>query len=150
MQLAAKMPLLFVGCFRDRSLQPLPLYDVTELDYPQVCEITDRIVRQYLEPLVQDGIDTLVLGCTHYPLLRAAISRFLGDTVKLVDSAQNCATAVRDLLGAETLRTTQGAEGNLEVALTDPPDAFLDVARHALRLEIGNVLLREVIHPARS
>src|ERR1041385_1290775 len=61
-------------------------------------EITDRVVRQYLEPLVQDGIDTLVLGCTHYPLLRDAIGRFLGESVQLVDSAQNCALAVSRLL----------------------------------------------------
>jgi glutamate racemase len=111
-------------------------------------EIADRVVRQYLEPLVQDGIDTLVLGCTHYPLLREAIGKFLGDAVTLVDSAQNCATAVRDLLEAENLRAMPGAAGTLEVALTDPPDAFLDVAREALRLDIGAVHLREVIHPA--
>jgi len=111
-------------------------------------EITDRVVRKYLEPLVQDGIDTLVLGCTHYPLLRAAIGRFLGDAVQLVDSAHNCATAVRDLLDAENLRAAPGADGTLEVALTDPPDSFLEVAREALRLDIGTVHLREVIHPA--
>ena len=113
-------------------------------------EITDRVVRQYLEPLVEDGIDTLVLGCTHYPLLRAAIGRFLGDAVRLVDSAQNCALAVRDLLAAENLQAAPGAGGKLQVALTDPPDAFLEVAREALHLDIGAVELREVIHPAKS
>jgi glutamate racemase len=113
-------------------------------------EITDRIVRQYLEPLVQNGIDTLVLGCTHYPLLRGAIGKFLGNSVKLVDSAQNCATAVRDLLEGENLRAAPGAAGKLEVALTDPPDAFLEVAREALRLDIGTVHLREVIHPRKT
>ena len=113
-------------------------------------EITDRVVRQYLEPLVEDGIDTLVLGCTHYPLLREAISRFLGDAVTLVDSAQNCAIAVRDLLEAENLRAASGAEGTLEVALTDRPDSFLEVAREALHLDIGTVELREVLHPAKS
>jgi len=112
-------------------------------------EITDRVVQQYLDPLVRDGIDTLVLGCTHYPLLHEAIGRFLGDAVKLVDSAQNCATAVRQLLEEEDLRAAPGTEGKLSVALTDPPDAFLDVVRQALRLEIGPVQLREVIHPAR-
>src|SRR5690349_3608109 len=57
-------------------------------------EITDRIVRQYLTPLLEEGVDAVVLGCTHYPLLRGAIERFLGDKVQLVDSAQNCAAAV--------------------------------------------------------
>jgi glutamate racemase len=112
-------------------------------------EITDRVVRQYLEPLVQDGIDTLVLGCTHYPLLRDAIGRFLGDTVQLVDSAQNCAIAVSHLLQAAKLGAPPGSEGTLAVALTDPPDAFLEVARKSLRLDIGTVQLREVLHLAK-
>ncbi len=112
--------------------------------------ITDQVVRQYLTPLVEAGIDTLVLGCTHYPLLREAIARFLGDAVTLVDSAQNCALAVRELLAAEELPTANETAGNLAVALTDPPDAFLDVARHALQLDLGTVQLRQVIHPEKN
>lgn len=112
-------------------------------------EITDGVVRQYLWPLVEEGIDTLVLGCTHYPLLREAIGRFLGESVRLVDSAQNCATAVARLLEEEGLRAETGPAGLLSVALTDPPDAFLDVAVQALQLEIGEVQLRQLIHPAR-
>src|SRR5215212_4869209 len=66
--------------------------------------VTDEIIRQYLAPLLHDGVDTLVLGCTHYPLLRPAIARLVGDQVALVDSAENCAQAVRDLLTAKTLQ----------------------------------------------
>ncbi len=112
--------------------------------------VTDEIVRQYLAPLVEEGIDTLVLGCTHYPLLREAIGRFLGDAVTLVDSAENCATAVAQLLAAEDLQAEATATGNLAVALTDPPDAFLEVARAALQLDIGTVQLRPVIHLSSS
>src|SRR5438477_6974025 len=53
--------------------------------------LTDRVIARYLEPLMHDGIDTLVLGCTHYPLLADAIARFLPEKVELVDSARNCA-----------------------------------------------------------
>ncbi len=120
----------------------VPLIEEGWLEGP----VTDEIVRQYLEPLVEEGIDTLVLGCTHYPLLRAAIGRFLGDTVTLVDSAENCATAVAQLLAAEDLQAETTDTGNLAVALTDPPDAFLEVARAALQLDIGTVQLRPVIH----
>ena len=109
-------------------------------------EITERVVRQYLEPLVAEGIDTLVLGCTHYPLLRAAIGSFLGEAVTLVDSAENCATAVLQLLDREELRAAASEIGNLAVALTDPPDAFLEVAREALELDLGTVQLRQVLH----
>ena len=110
-------------------------------------EITDRVVRQYLSSMIDDGVDTLVLGCTHYPLLRGAIGRFLGDSVTLVDSAQNCATAVARLLEKEGLRAEGTSAGALSVALTDPPDAFLEVAREALQLEIVEVQLRPVLHP---
>jgi glutamate racemase len=110
-------------------------------------EITDRVVRQYLTPLVEEGVDTLVLGCTHYPLLREAIGRFLGQSVTLVDSAQNCATAVMRMLEEEDLRANSDAVGQLSVALTDPPDAFLDVAIEALQLDLGPVQVRPVLHP---
>jgi glutamate racemase len=109
-------------------------------------EITDRVIRQYLEPLVEGEIDTLVLGCTHYPLLRKALEAFLGDAVRLVDSAENCAGAVSRLLERENLRAAADAEGELTIALTDPPDVFLDVARRALQLEIGEVELKPVVH----
>ena len=87
-----------------------------------------------------------MLGCTHYPLLREAIARFLGDSVTLVDSAQNCATAGAPLLKENDLRAERASGGRLSVALTDPPDAFLEVARDALQLDLGTVQLRPVIH----
>ncbi len=113
-------------------------------------ELTDRVIARYLEQLTHDGIDTLVLGCTHYPLLAHAISRFLAGKVTLVDSARNCAKAVEKLLDQQSLRASRGGEGSLQVALTDAPDTFLGVARRALQLEIGEVQLREILHPART
>jgi glutamate racemase len=112
-------------------------------------ELTGRVIARYLGPLVRDGIDTLVLGCTHYPLLAHSISRALPKTVSLVDSARNCAIAVQELLAQEQLRAPLGNAAGLEIALTDAPDTFLGVARRALQLDIGNVQLREVLHPAK-
>jgi glutamate racemase len=106
--------------------------------------ITDEIIMQYVGPLVEDGIDTLVLGCTHYPLLREAMARLLGDRITLVDSAQNCASAVRELLLRENLCAPETNDGKLQVALTDPPDSFLRIAREALQLEVGEVQVRDV------
>src|SRR5438093_3818223 len=122
----------------------VPLIEEAWLD----DELTDRVIGRYLEPLVREGIDTLVLGCTHYPLLIDALSRALGEKVKLVDSARNCATAVQELLDREQLRTPSGTSGDLEVTLTDLPDSFLHVARDALQLDIGEVHLRDMLHPA--
>jgi glutamate racemase len=76
--------------------------------------------------------------------LRNAMTRLLGVSITLVDSAQNCANAVRDLLIREDLRAPVTNAGRLQVALTDPPDSFLRVAREALQLDVGEVQLREV------
>jgi glutamate racemase len=111
-------------------------------------KLTDGVILRYLEPLINEEIDTLVLGCTHYPLLAGAIEGALSSKVKLVDSAQNCASAVKELLDRQSLRASSKSSGDLQVALTDAPDNFLRVAREALQLEIGEVQLREVLHGA--
>lgn len=116
----------------------VPLIEEGWLESP----ITDKIIMQYLEPLLQDEIDTLVLGCTHYPLLRSAIERLLGGGVALVDSAENCAQAVRELLLRQDLCAESTEAGKLHVTLTDPPDNFLRVAREALHLELAGVEVR--------
>ena len=105
-------------------------------------KLTDQTIARYLDPMIAAGMDTLVLGCTHYPLLAPAIARALGDDIKLVDSAQNCATAVRNLLDRQLLRASSSASGDLRVALTDAADSFLNIARDALQLQFGEIEIR--------
>ena len=105
-------------------------------------DVTDRVIIRYLEPLLADGIDTLVLGCTHYPLLSAAIARALGGGITLVDSAENCATAVQETLDRQSLCSPATERGELHVALTDAADNFLNVARDALQLDFGEIELQ--------
>ena len=107
--------------------------------------LTDQTIERYLKPMIAEGIDTLVLGCTHYPLLTKAISRAAGDKVKIVDSARNCAAAVKDLLDRQSLSAGSSDSGSLQVALTDAPDHFLRVAREALDLDLGDVQIREIL-----
>jgi glutamate racemase len=105
-------------------------------------DVTDRVIVRYLEPLLADGIDTLVLGCTHYPLLSVAIARALAREITLVDSAENCATAVRQTLDQQSLLSRTTERGELHVALTDAADNFLNVARDALQLSFGEIELQ--------
>ncbi len=107
-------------------------------------DITDRVLMQYLQPILDGGVDTLVLGCTHYPLLRPALQRLLGAEIALVDSTENCARAVRELLEREKLGAPAESSGALQVALTDPPDAFLQIADRALELQLGEIQLRQL------
>jgi glutamate racemase len=105
-------------------------------------DVTDQMITRYLEPLLADGIDTLVLGCTHYPLLTNAIARAVKRQIVLVDSAQNCACAVEETLDRQSLRTESRNRGELRVALTDAADNFLNVARDALQLHFGEIELQ--------
>lgn len=118
----------------------VPLIEEGMFDDP----ITDLALRRYLDPLLGEGIDTLVLGCTHYPLLADAIARHVGDGVRLVDSASHCAERVADEIRARGLAAPSAQNGGLRVALTDSSDGFLRVAERALGLDIGDVELRSV------
>ena len=108
-------------------------------------EITNRVIARYLEKLLRAGVDTIVLGCTHYPLLRRAIQQFVGPQITLVDSAQNTAIAVQKALKQHKLNVPRSRHpAKLQVALTDPSTAFLRVAEEALGLGVNETLLRTV------
>ncbi|MFQ5349609.1 MAG: glutamate racemase [Thermoanaerobaculia bacterium] len=91
--------------------------------------ITEQIARRYLEPLLERGIDTLVLGCTHYPLLKPIIWKVTGETVRLVDSAEAMAETVASGLGASG---DAAAPPEHHFCVTDGPDRFGGLARRIL------------------
>ncbi len=107
-------------------------------------DVTRTVARRYLDPMIDQGIDTLVLGCTHYPLLRPLLSEIYGERIALIDSAQACARATRQLLEEHELLDPGAEGGRLDVALTDVPADFLDVATRALNLDIREVQNRRV------
>jgi glutamate racemase len=80
----------------------------------------------YLTSLKRSGIDTLVLGCTHYPLLANVIAEVMGDRVQLVDSARTTAEAVAAILGRRGLARRTGT-GSVSFFVTDVPDRFVKV-----------------------
>jgi len=118
----------------------VPLVEEAWLDE----EITREVLHRYLDPLIATGIDTLVLGCTHYPLLAGLIEEVAGPGIRLVDSAKNCAVAVRQTLIERGIKSTKRTRGRLEVALTDGSNSFLPTAERVLRLEIDSVETRIV------
>ncbi|MEA3145666.1 MAG: glutamate racemase, partial [Verrucomicrobiota bacterium] len=105
-------------------------------------KVTREVLHRYLDPVIRAGIDTLVLGCTHYPLLAPLIQEVAGSAVKLVDSAKNCAVAVKQTLVECELENTSDGSGKLNVALTDSSNSFLTTARQALQLEINSLETR--------
>ena len=106
-------------------------------------EITEAVLRRYLTPMLAGGIDTLVLGCTHYPLLKGVIGRICGPGVSLVDSAENCALAVKELLDSDPAKGSSTSSG-LDILLTDCSEGFLRIAEKSLALTIDSLSVRRV------
>ena len=119
-------------------LVPLAEEGWTEGDVPRLA------VRRYLEPLARARVDVVVLGCTHYPLLRATIERearaLIGDDTAVVDSAHAAARDVREFLRTRSLlRPASAGPGGIELLVTDLPKAFADVAGRFLGGEVPSV-----------
>jgi glutamate racemase len=94
--------------------------------------IAHQVAERYLAPLKQAQVDTLVLGCTHYPLLRDVISQVMGPDVRLVDSAQSVAAEVRQLLQGGLAAQEGSRPGAHRFFVTDAPDSFQGVAERFL------------------
>lgn len=115
----------------------VPLIEEGLLEDP----VTDAVLHRYLDPILREGIDTLVLGCTHYPLLKPAIRRICGDGVTLVDSAENCALTVAAMKNGTA---TSSPSAGPDIMLTDPSEGFLREAARLLGLPIASVTLRKI------
>jgi glutamate racemase len=99
-------------------------------------EVPRLAVRRYLEPLVANGADVIVLGCTHYPILHDVIEReaaaLRGRAVRIVDSAHATAEAVAEFLHERDVAAEEGGAGELELLVTDLPKSFSDLAKRFL------------------
>jgi glutamate racemase len=97
------------------------------------------VAHEYLEPLRQEGVDTLILGCTHYPMLSGLIQYVIGDDVVLVSSAEETAKDVYATLVEADLLRLEGDEPQHEFLATGDPDRFRAVAHHFLGPDVGGV-----------
>jgi glutamate racemase len=93
--------------------------------------VVEMTTQAYLGSLKQSGIDTLILGCTHYPLLKKAIRNFMGRGVKLIDSAEETALEVAGALKAGVLSKSNGKAVH-SFFVTDAPDRFIKIGRRFL------------------
>lgn len=104
----------------------VPLAEEGWGDHP----VTDEVARHYLRPLLDWGVETVILGCTHYPLLRPSLQRVVGPAVRLVDSATSVADTVAD--DHADLVNGGGPPGTVRLELTDASDRFLRITRAIL------------------
>ncbi|MFM8560488.1 MAG: glutamate racemase [Solirubrobacterales bacterium] len=97
------------------------------------------LVRSYVGPLREAGVDTVILGCTHYPLLRPLLQRLLGPRVQIVVSGAALARQVEHALGVRDLANPREGEGEYRFLTTGDPEEFRSLGSRFLQLPLGPV-----------
>ena len=102
--------------------------------------VTDEIARRYLAELMDEGIDTLILGCTHYPLIRKTIGRIVGESVQLVNPAYETARELQQMLREHDLLAQEhpglGSESQYSFFVSDMADKFKAFANSIIKYGI--------------
>ena len=101
------------------------------------------IAQEYLKPVKNSGADTVILGCTHYPILKNLIAQIMGPRVTLVDSADTLARAAKQFLQDKKLAATAG-RGRVKLYASDTPEKFTRSARKLLGEKATKATLKKV------
>ena len=113
----------------------VPLVEEGWLD----SEVTRAVARNYLAPIVSAEVDTLVLGCTHYPLMKTVIGNVVGREVRLIDSAHETARQAGEILRAHGLENGAPDGARYRFIASDAPDTFLGLGERFLGSPIDRV-----------
>jgi len=127
---------------------------VTEVAAPDLAAIIQRgfpfsdavvdTVRSYCAPLRRAEVDTVILGCTHYPLVAPMLQRFLGREVRLVTAGHALAAAAQRILESRSLQATGAGEGDYRFVCTGDVDSFRSLGTRFLQMPLGEVELVEM------
>jgi glutamate racemase len=128
--LDAGVELVAVACPR--------LVPLIESDDPFSAETTEA-VREYAAPLKEAGVDTVILGCTHYPLIRPIFQRVFGRDVTLVFSAEETAREVAETLERKGIGNRADREGEYRFLTTGEPALFRELGERFLQLPLGDI-----------
>jgi len=138
------------GAYERAVLAADPLVRLTSVACPQLAQISQNgapiteadveLARGYCAPLRDAGVDTVILGCTHYPFVRALLQRLLGPDVTLVTSGTAIARRVGHALALRDLATPRtGSEGSYGFLCTGDAGAFAEIGSRFLQLPMGEV-----------
>jgi glutamate racemase len=122
---------------------------VTEVEAPDLAAVIQRgfpfeesvveMVRSYCEPLKRAEVDTVILGCTHYPLVRPMLQRILGRDVHLVSACHAIAATAERELAAAGLSKTDNDAGTYRFLCTGDPDSFRELGTRFLQMPLGKI-----------
>ena len=118
--------------------QPCPLFVPLVEEGWLKDDVTVEVARRYVTPLLEQGIDTLILGCTHYPLLRSLIQKLVGDSVTLVNPAYETAKELERLLKSKGLENLQDVQEEFPYRfyVSDAAEQFQDFANSILPYDV--------------
>jgi glutamate racemase len=119
--------------------QPCPLFVPLAEEGWIDHKATELIAKEYLFPLTLEKIDTLVLGCTHYPILRDVIGKVLHQSVTLIDSGEATAFVVKNMLADLKMNNTSTLKPNLQFFVSDVPHKFAEIGERFLGTKLGKV-----------
>ncbi len=119
--------------------QPCPLFVPLAEEGWVNHKATELIAKEYLFPLTLEKIDTLILGCTHYPILRDVIDRTLKKSVALIDSGEATAVVVKSILKDLKIENQSALKPNLQFFVSDVPHKFTEIGERFLGNKLGKV-----------
>ena len=99
-------------------------------------DVTKRVARIYLKPIKARGVDTLILGCTHYPILKGVLKKVVGKDVLLIDSAREVAGEAREILDAAGMLNKSASRGEDKFFVSDEPNRFIKIGERFLKRRI--------------
>jgi len=102
-------------------------------------KVTELVAREYLFPLKLQKIDTLVLGCTHYPILEKSIRSVFEDKIRLIDSGEETAKEVERVLEEKKLKNQSRLKANIQFFVSDIPYKFTEIGERFLGQKLGRV-----------
>jgi glutamate racemase len=126
--------------YKRRIQEENPEFQVFEQDCPLFVPLVENgfidkndpivhlTVERYLQPLKENGVDTLIMGCTHYPILREEIGDVMGENVSLIDSGMETAYYAKKVLKRNNMLSNDSSKGKSEFYVSDTPDNFEKVA----------------------
>lgn len=116
----------------------VPLVENGHFDTP----VTELVIDEYLKEIRDAGVDTLILGCTHYPLLEGAIARYMGEGVRLISPGQEVARFLKKKLTQENIHSAERDENQYRYFVSDSVESFTELGGVFLEKEIDGQVSR--------
>lgn len=142
------------GSYQMQIKRLLPSAEVTAISCPLLAQLVEEgmqehlatrlILQEYLKPLVGSAVDTILLGCTHYPPLKGLIQQEMGNHIKIVDSATTLAEKAASYLSLNSLLATEEIPVHHQYFVSENPEKFRQSGERLLLKPIPNVDLQSI------